>query len=345
MLQVKQEQETLEEEEEEEEDESADDQVENSSSGDHVNNQCHHTTVVIIEKQQADSENENSEPMEESLSDNAGVDVNESEEDVIPPMYLCRRHSLPPPQVTGRESLFTSLRRDSYPRHLSRRYSLPVGELPNSNSFDKLVEKLSSLVESSPTNGTHFDYDQRPRIVSISQSLDAKTLSRTALEASRLTSAHGLDPVLLAHRPYTSEPHIAMLAHQYKLNNRLGNLAYLAKNLSVAGIMPRLQTVNQKSEDCIPATSRQSLPSLTSLPTSGVRLALPGHTKATLDSRPSRGQTMTTSTKDTIHKVEHRLSLGDTSRGDDHNTERKPLMVATHSVDAIYLSGEYFIIY
>ena len=333
-MQLKQEQEPLAEEEEEEEEEDLDNDGMNDMKPPGGSHQ-YHTTIVVIERTAADCDDEKQSTKSSESAESIIPDLpqtGDSTEDDIP-LCLYRRHSLPPPYMMCRDTMFPN-KRESFQRGLSRRYSLPVGAMPNSNSFDKLVEKLSSLVDSSPTNGTHFDYDQRPRIVSISQSLDAKTLSSAALEASKLTSAHGLDPALLAQRPYTSEPHIAMLAHQYKLNNRIGNLAYLAKNLSVAGIVPHLHSrvhANNRTESV--STCRQSLPSLSTLPVDGSFFNIPIHNER-LDSAEASGQHV-----NAVCEESERSLFGEKNNPAIQNTDKDLLIEAMHCVDAICLSG------
>lgn len=132
--------------------------------------------------------------------------------ELVESLGLPRRHSLPPPLLATREhNHWLYGRRESFPR--SRRHSLPVSQLAanHSTSFDKLVDKLASLSECSPTpSSNNFDFDMRTRVDSMTVSVDPNVMNSARWEALKQTSLHGLvENTLLAQRLYTSEPHIS----------------------------------------------------------------------------------------------------------------------------------------
>lgn len=84
--------------------------------------------------------------------------------------------------------------------HSARRHSLPTTRIIPMTSFEKLAEKLSTLKETSPTDGRMaFDFVRWSECVP-HFSLSSNVLMNVNQEATRLTDAHGLNQAMLSQQ-------------------------------------------------------------------------------------------------------------------------------------------------
>ena len=200
--------------------------------------------IIAEETSEDEEEEERLEPLDEEeqssettaadgLSEDSKSETDESKENENPEELLSDDDDqiplAPLPEQCSSPVVFPYRRRHSMPtqiavRHLmlprrccnaqSRRHSLPHANILESikmtSSFDRLCEKLSSVLEQLPQNGSRLcEYERlQPKLTSLSMSTDESCLECFQLEASKQTNAHGLVPSG-SQRPYVSEPYIA----------------------------------------------------------------------------------------------------------------------------------------
>ncbi|KAI0209156.1 High affinity cAMP-specific 3',5'-cyclic phosphodiesterase 7A [Lamellibrachia satsuma] len=162
-------------------------------------------------KSETDESKENENPEELLSDDDDQIPLAPLPEQCSSPVvFPCRRRHSMPTQIAVRHLML--------PRRCcnaqSRRHSLPHANILESikmtSSFDRLCEKLSSVLEQLPQNGSRLcEYERlQPKLTSLSMSTDESCLECFQLEASKQTNAHGLVPSG-SQRPYVSEPYIA----------------------------------------------------------------------------------------------------------------------------------------
>lgn len=212
-----------------EEEEAAQKTATSESSTDTVVTRTVECTVenTPLDLSDSEDEKENTEPAEINIE--ARCDVMSEETDF--PSCLPRRHSSPPPVSPKELKVLLSARRGSLPMaknslnggHLNRRHSLPTSNIYHTGSFDRLIDKLASLAECSPTNGSRifeYDYDQ-PKVTSLSANLKSTVLSQAAQDAAHVqTAAHGLEQQLHAQKHLATDSQVSAIAQRTVSSNR-----------------------------------------------------------------------------------------------------------------------------